>query len=309
MQGLAAEGGRAGDEVGIRRGCPTPTVRPVAQDRETQVGEVHPDLVGTARPQLDPEERQRHGGGKALEHAVARHGRAPRSGGTHGHAPAVSRVPPDRRLDDPLRARHRAVDQRQIPPFDTARLELSRQGEVRAVGLGDNEEARGPAVQPVDDPGAAHAPDPGERRATARQEGVDERPRRMTRPRVDDQARGLVHDKDGVVLVDDIERNRLGHERERRRGRNLDGDRRAGAEALARLGTGPIHDDVACRDQGLQVRARQVGRAGLEEAVEPRPGLAGRDREGAPLPFLRRRPDLAAVPRTGARSRAERPPP
>src|SRR6266705_2534772 len=69
-------------------------VLPVPHDRVTDMGEVHPDLVGAAGSQLDP---QQVGLREARDHGGARH-RVPPTG-EHGHAFAVLGVAHDRRLD------------------------------------------------------------------------------------------------------------------------------------------------------------------------------------------------------------------
>src|SRR3546814_15646604 len=57
--------------------------------------------------------------------------------------------------------------------------------------------------------------------------------------------------------------------------------------------------DLSGRDQGLQSGARQIGRVSLEETIEPRPGLAGCDREGAPLGLSYRRGSRSEERRVG----------
>ena len=65
---------------------------------------------------------------------------------------------------------------------------------------------------------------------------------------------------------------RLGREREGLGRRDLDGDPRARPQPVTRLGVAVGHLDLPGRDQGLEARAREIGRAHLEEAVEPGPG-------------------------------------
>ena len=77
-----------------------------------------------------------------------------------------------------------------------------------ALRLGDDHDARGVAVEAVDDAGALRAADVGEL-VDVERERVRERPVAPPAPRVDDEAGGLVEDQHRGVLVEDVERDLL----------------------------------------------------------------------------------------------------
>src|SRR5258708_7900601 len=92
--------------------------------------------------------------------------------------------------------------------------ELRRERELRDVVLGDDHHAAGVLVEPMDDPGT--------RRVTARvrgdlaDDGVHERAGRVSVRRMHDGPRGLVHDEDVVILVEDRDGDVLATHRPRR---------------------------------------------------------------------------------------------
>ena len=96
------------------------------------------------------------------------------------------------------------------------------------VALGDEEDARGVAVEAVDDAGAELAADAGEV-ADVVEQGVDEGARAVAGRGMHDDARRLVDRDQVLVLVEDRERDRLGLDRDGARLRHLDRDVLAGA--------------------------------------------------------------------------------
>ena len=123
-----------------------------------------------------------------------------------------SGVPADRGLDHARRVREPAVDQRQVAALHGPRL--SWRGE-RRDGRGRSWRPRGARRCPCP-AGARSRAGEGRRcpraRAAVRQEGVDQRPRPVPGARMHDEPRGLVHHQEVGVLVDDVERDGLGHE-------------------------------------------------------------------------------------------------
>ena len=133
----------------------------------------------------------------------------PRSSRDDRHLLALARVAADRRVD---RARARVG-----PPQTRARYSRSSDpsavvgeqgGEalVGGVGLGDDQQAGGVLVEPVDDAGPPDPADPRQAGAAMGDQRVDQRAVRMARRRMDDEAGRLVDDDQVLVLEDDVER-------------------------------------------------------------------------------------------------------
>ena len=102
------------------------------------------------------------------------------------------------------------------------------------------------------------------------QQRVDQRARRVAGAGVHDHARRLVDDDDIRVLVQDLERRRLGLDGGRRRRRGVSTTMRSPSRT-ARLGfaSRAATAHVPVGDQLLDLRSRMVGEDGDEEAVEP----------------------------------------
>ena len=118
--------------------------------------------------------------------------------GTH---PAVAT---ERRVDRAALGRRAALDERDVLAGDVAPAQRFLQGEHRLLVAGEQEQARGVAVQSVHDAGPVRVVPA---RDAARQ-GLHERPVAVAHARVDDDAGGLVDHDQAVVLVGDLELRR-----------------------------------------------------------------------------------------------------
>ena len=151
---------------------------------------------------------------------------------------------------------------------------------VGLVGFRDENHAAGVLVEAMDDAEAFAAPAPGEVRAAMVDERVDQRAGPVARGGMDDEAGLLVEREQGVVLVDDIERDclagKIGGDNGLHR-LGVDGDAVPCPQAVARLtlrGRG-FEMDQPLFEQSLDLRARTLQRGG-EENVEPFPGVGAR---------------------------------
>ena len=186
---------------------------------------------------------------------------------------SVDAVAADRRLDPARPRARRALDEREIAALDLAAADRLLEPRVRLLGAGDDEQAGGVAVEPVDDPGPVVV-------AAGRvelEQPVHERSRRVAGARVNDEAGGLVDDEEVLVLPDDVEIHRLGRERTARRGQ-LDDD------------VLPALEPVALRPAARRRRARR--RPAISRSASPREPISGARRERAVEP-----------PASGARKR------
>jgi hypothetical protein len=114
-------------------------------------------------------------------------------------APAGSAT--DRRVDRAGPRRETTRRERQVEALDLSPPDLGLQGPVRLVGPRDDEQAAGPLVEPVDDPGPLGVVSTAEQVA----EPVDQGRACMRRRSVDDQPGGFVDDREGAVLIDDAQ--------------------------------------------------------------------------------------------------------
>ena len=101
---------------------------------------------------LQAQAQQRGARQRALDREVR--ARVTRPGAADGHARARAPVASNRRLDRPRACRRAALDERQVLPLDQALGERALQPPVDLLVAGDDEQARGVAVEPVHDAGA-----------------------------------------------------------------------------------------------------------------------------------------------------------
>jgi len=84
-----------------------------------------------------------------------------------------------------------------------------------------------------------------------------------------DHAGRLVDDDQIGILVEDLERQRLGPRRRIDRGRDVDGDLLTGLDRLIRLRLASADADAPVLDQPLDLRARLPGEDRRQEYIEP----------------------------------------
>ena len=141
-------------------------------------------------------------------------------------------------------------------------LDLGRQPQVGPVGLRHHQQPRGVPVNPVDDAGALHPVDAGEGVPTVVEEGVDERPGRVPRGRVDDHSFGLVDDQKVFVLIDDVQRDVFRLQLQRFRLRQGEGNLHPGCYPQVFVlfaGRAAVHLHLPAFDQLLGKAAGQIG--------------------------------------------------
>ena len=174
----------------------------VGEDGVADVGEVDADLVGAAGLGLAADESE---AAESFEDLVEGDGfLAAFRDGADGHFFAVGGVEADAAFDVVGVSLGSAGDEGEVFLVDGALFELEGEVAVGLVVFGDQEEARGVAVQAVDDTGAVFAGDGGEG-VVAKLEGVDQGAGPVALGGVDDHAGGFVDDGEGFVFVDDFE--------------------------------------------------------------------------------------------------------
>ena len=138
---------------------------------------------------------------------------------------------------------------------------------MRLVALGHEHDAGGVAVEAVQDPRPPVAVDRAPLLAVMHQ-AVHQRPRPPAAGGMDHQVRLLVQRQEMLVLVNDVQRDRLGDELTDRLRRRHHVHQVAGLEVFARLGGLAVDGDEVELDQALHAVAREVGDAVDEVLVE-----------------------------------------
>src|SRR5262245_4169252 len=139
---LEGEVGRVQAEPPHR--APRPAVGEVADDRAAGLGELYTDLMAAPGAQAQLEQRTLPA---PADDAVVRDREPP--GGRRSHPQHAVLGQPA--LERALRARWPAVDQRPVPALHAARLELSLERALHRLALGEHQQSRRLAIQPVDD--------------------------------------------------------------------------------------------------------------------------------------------------------------
>src|SRR5262245_42670964 len=182
-------------------------------------------------------------------------------------------MPADRRLDRTLRAVRCAPHKSKIAASERSLSlfgELLCESAVCLVGLGNHHQAGGVLVEPVDNTRTLDTPDPRQAGAAVGDQRIDQSAGSVTRGWMDNQSFRLVNDDDCLVLVDDIERDRLALWRGRFGRRQCYGDYIAGFDGCCRIADRARRDlHLAGKDQGLQVRARNSRDTSGKRAIQP----------------------------------------
>src|SRR5437867_69333 len=115
----------------------------------TDMRQVHADLMGAPGAEREP---QQVGLREARHHRRVRHRVA--AAGEHRHPLAILGMPRDRRLDVDGAVREVAPGEGSVDALDFALLDQAGEAPVRAVGLRDEQQSRGVAVEPAAGGGA-----------------------------------------------------------------------------------------------------------------------------------------------------------
>jgi hypothetical protein len=243
----------------------------VRQHRAADELQVDADLVRPPGPRLYLHQRVP---AEPLQHlVVAARVLGVRVGGVGGsdHLLPLPRVVLEPRLDVVAVPPQLAGRQGDILLVDLARLELQRQFPVRHLVLGDQDDAAGVPVKPVDDPWAEGAVGPAEPVLEAERQGVRQGAGPVAAGRVDDHVGRLVHQRDRLVLVKNVERDVFWDDDVVDRLGQLDAEPVLVADLVTRLGRPAVDRDVPALDRLLKLGAAEVREVAVQELVEPRP--------------------------------------
>ena len=239
---------------------------------------VDPDLVGPAGqyPQLEQRDAAR-----GRQHAVAADRRTSAPGPAHdGHAGAHGAVASDRQFDPPFGRFRPAVDHGQVRLADLPFGEGAAQAAILPVAARHGQDAARAGIQAMHDAGSFRRPDAGDPGPVV-EEPVDQSAALDAAAGVHDQARGLVHDEQVLVLVNHRQGAGLGERTVRRRRRQPPCDLLASPKEVRGLERGATDRDQAAAEQlpdpvaGLVQDPRQVDVDPLARRRGRRPDPAG----------------------------------
>ena len=190
MQALPAQGGDH-----------TPrSVHRISGQRVTDIGHVHPNLVGASGLQYTANMRKVP---KSLQHTIMGGGRLAVLLG-HRHFFAILGTATDGLAHRSAVCGHVAVHHRLVRPVKTVFLNLACQIHMGKVVLGYHEQAAGILVNPMNDPRSDHTAHTAKGVTAVVQQRVHQRAGIIPRCRMHHHTLGLVHHQQVAVLVDHI---------------------------------------------------------------------------------------------------------
>ncbi len=189
------------------------------------------------------------------------------------HADAPLRVAADCEIDASVVLFEHTLDQRDVRFLDAALSESLAEFRMCGVILGDQDDAGGVFVQPMNDPGTDRVAALRERLAAAEQR-VDQRAASVPGARMNRHARGFVDNDHVVVFVEDVERNGFGFGTHGRARLHFNSDALAATEALRAFCRPSIHQNESGGDQFLDAGTAEIGAVGGDDAIESVRGFA-----------------------------------
>ena len=250
----------------------------VADQRMTDMGKVHPDLMRSSGFQPAVDQAGDRAQDPCLQLVVSSRRLAAR--GNHRHLLPVPRVASDVAFDPALGRTRHPPDHCLVGPIDRAVGELPGKAGQDGLGLGGDHQARSVLVQPVDDPRSSLAADAGKALAAMGDQRIHQCAVRIAGGGVDDQAGRFVDHDQILVLEDDFQRHRL------RRGRSVGRLGKDDGENLARPGlvrglcrSSPDRD-LSRLDQSLDSASRKLRQPACQRAVDAFAGLDRLERAG-----------------------------
>src|SRR5215831_241939 len=283
MQSLSAKSFKRSTRVWAQTagfGPESSAVDPIAQDGMSNMGEMHPDLVGAAGLQS----ASKQSGHRFSISTVETIESLPMSDGraavlAHRLLVTGMRVAAQRCVDDALWTAGRPPNERKITALEgTFGLfgKLPAERSMGVVRLRHHQQPGSVLVEAVND---ARPFDPADARKAGTalcDEGVDQGAGSVSGSRMNDQALRLVDDNDRVVFVDDLERDRFAFRLGLLGGRKRHRNYVSGFDARSRIADCVRRNfDFAGFDQGLEARTRQSRDVSGEDTVEPQACFVG----------------------------------
>lgn len=237
------------------------------------MGQMNSYLMSPPRLEAAPQFADQGRIAKGSYHLVMRDSRAGARRTRYCNLLSVGSAAGERRIDRAAPSLRHAPDERQIfslePSVAAVRSKLRCEPLMRAIGLGDNEEAARILVEAMHDAGAHDTANAGKARTAMGDEGVDQCSPAMAGRRVHDKARGLVDDDKGAILIDDGERQRLGLRDGRNGSRDMNAHAHFGFEPeLALAYRNGLDTNIAIGNKGLEACPAYVWKARRKPPVK-----------------------------------------
>jgi len=178
-------------------------------------------------------------------------------------------MPRDGGADFPLVAGDLPAENGQIDFLHGPPGELSGKGDVCGVVFRHHHAPAGIFVEAVNNAGPGHAAHAAELSAAMMHQRVDQRPPLVPRGGMHHQTRRFVQHQQGLVLIEDIQRDFLRLNRRRPRLRPVNLDLVPRPRRVRRFDEPAIDADMSLLNQTLNGAARYRGKAAAQKTVQP----------------------------------------
>lgn len=244
------------------RGPRSATIKGIANQRMPDVRHVHTNLMCSTCLEFDGQEAVTREG---FENPIVRYSLAAIA--NDRHLDPLCWVPPNGRIH--AAASHEMpLHQCAVLAVHCAGLQLVDQRIVRLQRLGDHEQTARVLVEPMHDAGARNCREC----RFMMQQRILQRPIGIPSCGMDDQARRLVDDQKLLVLVDEVECDRLGQTIALGFEFSLHANRFATPDLVAAAARTIVDQDLSRVDPLLEPTARKLGHQGRERLIEPTAG-------------------------------------
>ena len=184
------------------------------------------------------------------------------------HALAVRRMTANRRIYGAGILLEVPVDHRLIHACKTVFFDLLCQTLMGKIVFGNDQQAAGVLIDPMDNPRPDHAVDPRKGIAAVRQQRVDQRSTRMSGCRMHHHSLGLIDHQQVRILITDIQWDRLRQNIQPNRFRQDHFDCIPCAQAVFFIQSFPSTGNLALLGQALRGRTSEFFHADREKLIQ-----------------------------------------
>src|SRR5580692_11772705 len=210
----------------------------IVENRMPDPGHVHANLMRSAGFEAKEQLGMRR---KGVTDLVVRQGGF--AVGDDREPQTIAWIASDRSFDRPERMLRYATHESKIFALDAPCFHREAERAQALFALCDDEQARGVAIEAVDESGAQQIA--GETCLHVCEQRIDQRPARRTVCRMRNHSGLLIDDQKIVVFVNDVERNRLGPRHEGGRLGNFEFEHVAGFQRAAGFGRAAVNENLS----------------------------------------------------------------